>query len=92
MNVKGTFNCSVQPGSRNDRKTVTSTGLHAAKAGDKMNHLVVEKGRTNAGMLELIAETVIAPICDRNREGHLPLRKMVGKRTGCINRNVSGGV
>lgn len=51
---------TLKPGSRKDRKTVTSTGLHTAKAEEKMNHSVVEKDRTNAGMLELIAETVIA--------------------------------
>lgn len=47
---KGTFKCSGQPGSRNDRKAVTIIGLHVAKAENKMNHLVVEKSKTNAGM------------------------------------------
>lgn len=40
----------MQPGSTNNRKAITITGLHVAKAENKMNHLVVEKGKTNAGM------------------------------------------
>lgn len=46
--MKGTFNCSVDTGSRTGRKAVVNAGLRSAKAENRVNHLVVEKGKTNA--------------------------------------------